>query len=212
MCLIFGTLCLITMDDKCVAIKVSGSRCQNKKKFNEFCGVHKPKDPKTSDIIKALEGLKVSTIVFKKSVFTLDESMNAFAYLKQNINWIDGIKTRTGQKTRKAMPLNIGDVPIVDTLISTALTSLTDQKYEILGIYLNYYESGEMWTPNHSHPGTSQLVISLGQTRTLLVDRCPYIMDTGSAIIFGSEKHGVPKDSSTGSRISIATFMIPVGS
>ena len=35
-------------------------------------------------------------------------------------------------------------------------------------------------------------------------------MDNGSAIIFGSSTHGVPKDNSKEGRISIATFMTPV--
>ena len=67
-----------------------------------------------------------------------------------------------------------------------------------------------MWTPNHSHKDTHQLVVSLGVTRTLQVGEKKYSMVNGSAIIFGSSIHGVPKDETvTGGRISIATFMVP---
>jgi hypothetical protein len=75
-------------------------------------------------------------------------------------------------------------------------------------IYLNYYENGEMWTPNHSHSGTHQLVISLGCPRTLQVTKKDYRMENGDAILFGSAIHGVPKEVNVKKgRISIATFM-----
>lgn len=79
------------------------------------------------------------------------------------------------------------------------------------GVYLNYYRNGEMWTPNHSRPGTHQLVISLGATRTLEVTKKKIPMKNGDAILFGSATHGVPKEPEiTTGRISIATFMRPV--
>jgi hypothetical protein len=86
---------------------------------------------------------------------------------------------------------------------------LTITVYLIQGIYLNYYENGDHHTPNHSHKGTHQLVISLGQTRTLNVGGKDYSMENGDAIIFGGSVHGVPKDNSVNGRISIATFMVP---
>ncbi len=81
---------------------------------------------------------------------------------------------------------------------------------EVSHIYLNYYENGEMWCPNHTHPGTHQMVLSLGETRTLVVAKKDYVMKSGDAIIFGSAIHGVPKDTSTEGRIAIATFMKPL--
>jgi len=30
------------------------------------------------------------------------------------------------------------------------------------GIYLNYYQNGRDWTPNHSHKDMRQVIISLG--------------------------------------------------
>ena len=69
-----------------------------------------------------------------------------------------------------------------------------------------------MWTPNHSHKGTHQLVISLGTSRTLQVGNKDYLMENGDVILFGSSMHGIKPDQSVNGRISIATFMVPVDS
>lgn len=91
------------------------------------------------------------------------------------------------------------------------LNKIATTNYAITGIYLNYYENETMWTPNHSHKGSHQLVISLGDSRILQVGKKEYDMINGSAIMFGSTIHGVPKMSMfKNGRISIATFMIPM--
>ena len=132
-----------------------------------------------------------------------------YFHLMKNIEWEDGIKSKKGF-TRKAKALDIGDLEEVDNLILKVLSEISNTNYFIDGIYLNYHENGEMWTPNHSHKGTHQLVISLGATRILNVSNKSYNMENGDAVIFGSAIHGVPKDESTEGRISIATFMTPV--
>ena len=102
-----------------------------------------------------------------------------------------------------------GENDIIDNLISIAHVELCpDALYQISHIYVNYYKDGNMWTPNHSHKGTHQIVISLGATRQLKVGKKTFDMSSGSAIIFGGSIHGVPKqpDVKEG-RISIATFM-----
>lgn len=131
-----------------------------------------------------------------------------FNLLKWNIEWEDGVKSKLGF-TRKAKPLYYGEMKELDDIIDIALISLTDTQYVIEGIYLNYYQNGDNFCPSHSHKGTHQLVISLGQTRTLKVGTKNYDMDSGSAIIFGSSSHSVPKDNSVDGRISIAVFLIP---
>lgn len=145
---------------------------------------------------------------FTKNVINEDAAFALYYFLKNEINWQDGVKSKKGF-TRKAKPLNFGDIPEVDHVIKQAL-AITDVKYNIFGIYLNYYKDGNMWTPNHTHKGTHQLVISLGASRTLQVGKKSYIMENGDAIIFGSSIHGVQKDNSVNGRISIATFMIPI--
>lgn len=104
----------------------------------------------------------------------------------------------------------MGEIPELDDLINITLSELTQTEYVIHGIYLNFYENGTHYSPNHSHKGTHQLVISLGETRTLKVANKDYVMDNGDAIIFGSSIHGVPKDNTVNGRISIATFMTPI--
>lgn len=134
----------------------------------------------------------------------------AYDYLKTQIPWQEGIRSKKGF-TRKAYALQVGDLDLVDDLIATALSSITSQSYNVLGIYLNYYEHGEHYTPNHRHIDTHQLVISLGASRTLMIGKKPYVMNHGDAIVFGSSLHGLPKDPTVHEgRISIATFMVPV--
>src|SRR5579862_9333460 len=144
--------------------------------------------------------------VFKKGVIDPAVATALYNRLRANILWEDGIKSKHGF-TRKAKPLNIGDDDEIDNVIVEALCAVTKIPYVIFGIYLNYYENGTQFTPNHTHVGTHQLVISLGETRTLQVGKKNYVMENGDVIIFGGSSHGVPKDNSVNGRISIATFM-----
>ncbi len=146
-----------------------------------------------------------------KSVVENKEALSLYVLLRDSIQWEDGIRSRSGF-TRKAKPLQNGDFPLIDDLIEKCLkeVSTPGKAYVISHIYLNYYENGNMFTPNHSHPGTHQMVISLGETRTLEVCKKSYILENGDVIIFGASMHGVPKSNAKNGRISIATFMIPV--
>lgn len=146
--------------------------------------------------------------VFKESVILSDLASELYTYLKNNVEWEEGVRSKKGF-TRKAKPLRPGMIPVMDYVIDHALSQMAQYEYEVLFIYLNYYEDGNMWCPNHNHPGTHQLVISLGGTRTLHVAKKEYPMKNGDAIVFGSAIHGVPKDSSKEGRIAIATFMKP---
>lgn len=65
----------------------------------------------------------------------------------------------------------------------------------VYNVYYNLYLNGSMYTPNHSHPDTLQIIISLGPgIRTLNVGKKPYIQSPGTLTIFGSSTHGVPKE------------------
>lgn len=145
-----------------------------------------------------------------RKVIDDDVANNMYSYLRDNIIWEDGIKSRKTGFTRKAKALDVGEIPELDKLIILALSKLTTTQYLIHGIYLNYYENGNCYTPNHRHDKTHQLVISLGETRILTVGTKNHHMENGDAIIFGSSIHGVPQDNSVNGRISIATFMTPI--
>ena len=147
--------------------------------------------------------------VFKKAVIDSQIATNLYNSLLYGIDWQEGVRSAKGF-TRLAKPLAYGEISEIDDVIDSALRSLTDQRYLIESIYLNYYENGSSWTPSHTHKGTHQLVVSLGETRTLLVNKKDYMMENGDAIIFGSSAHGVPKDATSEGRISIATFMVPI--
>ena len=147
--------------------------------------------------------------VFKKCMVDEAKALHLYKLLKDSISWEDGIRSRNGF-TRKAKYIQPGANPDIDEVIAIALSQITDVTYCVTGIYLNYYETGEMYTPNHSHKGTHQLIVSLGGKRTLAIGKRKFPMENGDAIIFGASTHGVPKEPNIQEgRISIATFMVP---
>ena len=153
---------------------------------------------------------KICRTKFLKGAIDNDEALSMFAIIRDMIEWEAGVPSKKHGFTRKGKPMAVDEHPFILNLVTTVLDKITDQKYGISHIYLNYYENGNMFTPNHSHKGTHQLVISLGGSRTLEVSKKNYKMENGDAIIFGSAIHGVPKEQTYEPRISIATFMIPI--
>jgi len=150
---------------------------------------------------------KIKTIHYK-GLMDLELSTSLFVYLKNNIDWYDGIPSRIHGFTRKAYHYELGSDDFIDSYIIEACSRL---KYngEIYGIYMNYYRNGEDFTPNHKHD-TKQIVLSLGSDRKLMIGSKPYIMGNGDAIEFGTGIHGVPKEPAVPNgeegRISIAFF------
>lgn len=149
---------------------------------------------------------------------SIDEttSLNLFERLSTELKWEEGIKSKYGP-TRLAHSLDLDSEfgQEILMLITEILTNIKKQNkslpdYTIYGVYLNYYQNGSMYTPNHTHPGTHQLVISLGGDRTLNVGKKSFKMKTGDSVLFGSAVHGVPKEDGASERISIATFMKPL--
>lgn len=139
------------------------------------------------------------------NIISSDQACALYLFLLKNISWQEGIRTRYGAVTRKAYGLNtmISELEIVTTIITAMGIRGT-----ILGIYRNYYENGTQYCLMHRHPGTCQLVISLGATRAFKLGNQIYSMNNGDAIVFGSSMHGVLKDESINEgRISIAVFI-----
>lgn len=139
-----------------------------------------------------------------------------YMLLKNETSWGDGIRTRFGTFTRKAVALHSYYDPIISRDAAKLLRKvLEDIKTKIkldyfleLGCYINYYEDGNHYTPQHRHPGQVQLVISLGNTRILEIEGKKYPTKNGDVVLFGSQKHGVPRDTKVKhGRISIAVFM-----
>jgi len=136
-----------------------------------------------------------------------DTAMAIYYYLEERIEWEDGVRSKLGF-TRKAKPMQLGMDAVIDSCIMESLAKMGVTSSGVYGIYLNYYRNGEDWTPNHSHPGMKQVVISLGASRVLTMGKSSYVMNNGDAIVFGSGIHGVPKDTAcTTGRISIALFL-----
>ena len=131
----------------------------------------------------------------------------------EKLPWKQGVRSRTGT-TRLAHNLDLNSClgeEILDLVEKVLKNDPTNTKYIVFGVYLNYYKNGDMYTPNHTHKGTHQLVISLGATRSLVLGKKGKRMKNGDAILFGSSLHGVPKEPDVKEgRISIATFMLPL--
>ena len=134
--------------------------------------------------------------------------------LIQKIKWDDGVRSKNGF-TRKAKSVDMGGT-LYETLMPQLAPSVVKLKpswvkdYDILGMYINFYENGEMYTPMHSHPGQHQFVLSLGCERPLIIGKKSFVLKNGQGVLFGSSSHGVPKGNYDTPRISIALFMKPV--
>lgn len=166
---------------------------------------------------------RIKTVLYR-DIFSLDECTAMFEYLKENIIWEDGISSKRskllddfGRKgfTRKAKSLAIDDDQVIYTVVQKIITSLKHDYvkniHQIAGVYLNYQRNGNEYTPMHSHKGSLQIVLSLGATRDFIVGQTTYSMKSGDVLIFGASAHGVPPQPEIiGSRISIATFAIPI--
>ena len=156
--------------------------------------------------------MKRTVTSYHPQFFTQEESTDLYNKLKSRLLWKDGIYSSKAKcTTRKAhtmdaIPETIEEAEI-HSFIARAFTSVGIDK-GISGIYVNYYRNGNDWAPAHSHPGHTQLVISLGAERELKVGKKTYSMSNGDIIIFGSSIHEVVRDSTiTEGRISIAVFI-----
>lgn len=147
---------------------------------------------------------------YVQGFFEPERATSLFEHLRTTVSWEDGIRSRKGF-TRKAKPLDIEENKRVHDFILEAVQNICSHDYAILGVYLNYYVDGNMWTPSHSHPKQHQIVISLGATRKLIVGKKTFNMSNGDIILFGGSAHEVPKEPEIkDGRISIATFMVPI--
>jgi len=97
---------------------------------------------------------------------------------------------------------------IISTPVMKSLSKYNQYKsLNIVGCYLNYYENEKHYTPSHKHLKTIQIIISLGATRTLLINNKKYNSNNGDVFIFNEQIHGVPVEKNkNNSRISIALF------
>ncbi len=136
------------------------------------------------------------------------EGYDLYFSLSETIPWQDGIKTRYGGFTRKGYSLQNCENKGVDNAINTVMLNFGIKDVEVMGVYLNFYKNGEYYCPNHSHKDSRQIIISLGVTRKLIIDKQSYLLSNGDAILFGSEYHSVPKEPNLmEGRISIAIFL-----
>jgi len=148
--------------------------------------------------------------VYLPRVLSVDHAEVLYHQICLDVDWHEGIRSRKGQ-TRQAYAVRGNEdfsSVITDAILKALQAFQTAATYTVDGIYLNFYRDGNDWLPSHSHKGTLQLVISLGCCRTLRVGSKTYILEPGSAIIFGGSQHSIEKDLAvTDGRISIATFI-----
>lgn len=152
--------------------------------------------------------MRVITKNYSKSIDD-EVCMETYHWLKDNVPWVRGVPSKEGP-SRLAYPVPFDSVVclMIDPLLCAAMKICKMNNPIINAIYLNYYRNGIDWTPNHIHKNTTQIIISLGTDRTLLVGKKEYNLSNGDVTIFGSSVHGVPKDTRiTEGRISIALFL-----
>jgi hypothetical protein len=142
-----------------------------------------------------------------------DEAMAMFVYLKENITWEEGIQTRRGKHTRLACGYSPGTDRIIDNLLLKMNSTIPSEcvgKCKLVGVYLNYQRNGKEYTPTHFHEGGFQQVICLGPAkRVFTISSKNYTVGNGDVVVFGAQKHGLPKDTECEEeRISIATFYV----
>ncbi len=141
----------------------------------------------------------------------LEESIatNLYERLRDNTEWHEGIRSKTG-KTRLAYRVDDFESlePDLQELLSDVVRKCLQANAGIFGVYYNFYKDGTHYTPNHSHPGTIQAIISLGATRTLVIGKKQIQMANGDVAIFGATTHGIPREPDVkDGRISIALFL-----
>lgn len=78
-----------------------------------------------------------------------------------------------------------------------------------VGVLLNRYDDGEAMLGSHRHDCWTAL-FSFGSERILTIDHTPLLCQDGDLVIFGTQRHGVPKmpDISTG-RVTVVVFFYP---
>lgn len=147
------------------------------------------------------------------SVISSENATLLYSYLVNNVKWEEGVRSKNGF-TRLAKACDPDGTTEIEKCvrgyIDFTLKSIgVENKFELLGVYLNYLQNGNQYVPSHSHPGATQLVISVGAPRTLKVGAKDYRLQSGDAILFGSSSHSVPVEPELKEgRISIATFMV----
>src|SRR6266496_1441330 len=114
-----------------------------------------------------------------KKVVPEIKTKELYNYLKNNIDWEESIKSKrdkeNGGFTRWGCLIEVEDHPIVYDTVLKVIDKIEKSKshkgYIIESVYLNYYENGKMWSPNHTHAGLHSLVISLGATRNFVLGK-----------------------------------------
>ena len=128
-----------------------------------------------------------------------------FKYYRDNIQWVEAPKSK-GRHTRFGSVCSSRD-PITMSLVEFVVENVGYSVESVTGVYLNYYKDGDDYTPTHSHPGTIQIILSLGAERVLEVAKKLYPQKSGTVTVFGGSKHGVPRSETLESRISVAIFI-----
>jgi len=78
-----------------------------------------------------------------------------------------------------------------------------------VGVLLNRYDDGQAMLGSHRHDCWTAL-FSFGEERILTIDHTPLLCQDGDLVIFGTQRHGVPKmpEITTG-RVTVVVFFYP---
>merc|ERR1712118_562215 len=98
-------------------------------------------------------------------------------------------------------------IPLVDNAIAKVVEEYT---IDDPGAYLlcNRYRDGQAFIAPHQHDFWSA-TFSFGADRVFMLDQCPLLLRSGDVLVFGSQRHSVPKFKNGGDRISVSLFWHP---
>lgn len=128
--------------------------------------------------------------------------------LIKDVPWTCGILNKNGGISRLQCNLEMCDEETQENVIDALIEFMTGEEH-ILSVYLNYYRDGSDYCPKHNHPGTKQMILSLGSSRQLNISDKKFILKSGTVIKFTDEYHWMYSQKHVfGSRISIVVFYL----
>jgi hypothetical protein len=141
------------------------------------------------------------------------EATDLYHYMKDNVKW-DFIKENGRTHTPICLDYNCAINNRIKIVADKASEiACLNETHTIWGTHLNYYQNGNNYVPPHNHLIQYQVIISLGATRTLIVNDENIKLENGDIVMIGKGVfHSVPIEPEvTEGRISIALFFEPIG-
>eukprot|EP00933_Yihiella_yeosuensis_P056288 TRINITY_DN55394_c0_g1_i1.p1 TRINITY_DN55394_c0_g1~~TRINITY_DN55394_c0_g1_i1.p1 ORF type:complete len:273 (-),score=36.10 TRINITY_DN55394_c0_g1_i1:160-864(-) len=149
------------------------------------------------------------------------DTVGLYAECAQKMPWRQAVFRKRNYQTGEVTVTNIASsrqdcsyrglhtgIPRLDKVLQRLQKELniTDPHAYLLN---NFYPDGNTSIAPHQHDFWSA-ILSLGESRVFTLDGDPILLGDGDVIVFGTQRHGVPKmPAVTEGRVSIAIFWYP---